>query len=281
MIRAILWKEWHEQRSKYIGYWATMNVPFLVIAIAVAISTVARTPFADLADKTILKHLPLALAESFFVVTIFLLMTGYFAVATSSPENEDRSLFFIFELPVSRIRYTIIKLLIGGIFVFAAVWFATLLPPVGAYAMMLASGKVTWAGSSGAFWAVMAAAARMATWCSLISLAIFVSSALVAALIPRWWLAALVSIAVTIGLMEAAGRFFDFTADMDQEGSLSVGFGLSTGNAQWVTVSRALKLDEINSLGRLHWPPLLGAVVFSALLMAAIAWIYQRKELDR
>ena len=88
-------------------------------------------------------------------------------------------------------------------------------------------------------------------------------------------------LAVTIGLMEAAGRFFDFTADMDQEGSLSVGFGLSTGNAQWVTVSRALKLDEINSLGRLHWPPLLGAVVFSALLMAAIAWIYQRKELDR
>jgi hypothetical protein len=48
-----------------------------------------------------------------------------------------------------------------------------------------------------------------------------------------------------------------------------------------VNISRALELKEINSLGHLHWQPLLSAVAFSALLMVAIAWIYQRKELDR
>jgi hypothetical protein len=281
MIRAIASKEWHEQRSKYIGYWATMNVPFLVIAVAVAISSYARLPFADLSNKNILKHLPLALAEPALLVTIFLLMTGYFAVATCSPENEDRSLFFIFELPVSRIRYTITKLLIGGIFVVAAVWFATLLPPAGAYGMMLASGKVTWSGSSAAFWAVMAAAVRLAAWCSVISLGVFASSALVAALIPRWWLAALASIAVTIGLFVATGNFFDFSADMPEQNNLSVNVSWGSNPGPWVGISRALEFKEINSLGRLHWQPLLSAVAFSALLMAAIAWIYQRKELDR
>ncbi len=64
MIRAIFWKEWHEHRSKYLGYWFSLNAPILVLALAIGLSTAARTPFADLTDALTLKYLPLALVES-------------------------------------------------------------------------------------------------------------------------------------------------------------------------------------------------------------------------
>src|SRR5216684_1032155 len=177
MIRAIIWKEWREQRAKYIAYWLVINSPVLLVALAVGISAAARTPFADLSDSTILKYLPLALGEPVLLATAFLLVTGYLAVATFSPEVEDGSLHFVYEQPVSRQRYVAMKLLIGGFHVALAACFATLFATAAAYAMMLTGGKVTVAGSAGAFLAVLAASARAAVWCSLISLIVFTGSA--------------------------------------------------------------------------------------------------------
>jgi hypothetical protein len=154
MIRAIIWKEWHEHRSKYVAYWLVINAPILLLALAVGMSSAARTPFADLSDNTVLKYLPLALGEPLLLATVFLLATGYLAVATFRPEIEDGSLFFVYEQPVSRKRYVAMKLLIGGVHAVAAVCFATLFATAASYGMILLSGKVTLAGSASAFTAV-------------------------------------------------------------------------------------------------------------------------------
>jgi ABC-type transport system involved in multi-copper enzyme maturation permease subunit len=279
MIRAIIWKEWREHRAKYIAYWLAFNAPILIVALAVGISSAARTPFADLSDSTILKYLPLALAEPILLATAFLLITGFLAIATFSPEIEDGSLFFVYEQPLSRRRYVGLKLLIGGIHVVVAVCFATLFAPALAYAMMLLSGKVTAAGSMAALSAVMAGAARATAWSSLISLIVFTGSALVAALAPRWWMAAAGSVGIAALLTAVKGDFFSFTADIADGDPMSIGMALSTGNAQWVTVSRALHLSEVNSFG--HWRalPLLIAVLLTIVFSAAMAQVYSRKEL--
>jgi ABC-type transport system involved in multi-copper enzyme maturation permease subunit len=279
MIRAIIWKEWHEHRAKYVAYWLALNAPLLLVALAVGISAVARTPFADLSDSTVLKYLPLALGEPLLLATAFLLVTGCLAVATFSPEIEDGSLFFVYEQPLSRNRYVAMKLLIGGFHVVLAACFATLFATAAAYAMMLLGAKVTWAGSAGAFYAVLAASARAAVWCSLISLIVFTGSALVSALAPRWWMAAAGSVGIMVLLIAVGGDFFSFTADIAQGEPMSIGMGLSTGNAQWVTVSRALHLSEVNTFA--HWRalPLLIAVLLTAMFSAAIPQLYARKEL--
>jgi hypothetical protein len=279
MIRAIIWKEWREHRAKYVAYWLALNAPVLLVALAVGVSRAARTPFADLSDSTVLKYLPLAFAEPLLLATVFLLVTGYLATTTFRPEIEDGSLFFVYEQPLSRRRYVAMKLLIGGFHAVVAVCFATLFVTAAVYAMMLLSGKVTWAGSAGAFQAVLAASGRAAVWCAPISLVVFTACALVSALAPRWWMAAAGSIGITILMIFAGWSFFDFTADMPSEGSMSVGMGFSSGSSQWVTVSRAVHLSEINSFA--HWRawPLLLSLLLTALLSGVVAQVYARKEL--
>jgi hypothetical protein len=278
MIRTVLWKEWHENRSKYLGYWCIINAPILLLTLAIAFSTAARTPFADLSDALTMKYLPLSLIPSILAVTIFLFVTGYLAVATFSPEIEDRSLFFIYEQPLSRKRYLAIKLLNGSCHVVLAICCAILLLPLAAYAMMLLSGKVTVAGSSGAFALVMAAAARSAVWCALISLGAFTASALISALVPRWWLAAACSVALTVLVIYTGGDFFSFFPD-DTGDSMSVGMSFTTGNAQWVTISRAVKPAELIAFARWKPLPLLTAVLLIAVFSMATALLYDRKEL--
>jgi hypothetical protein len=279
MIRAIIWKEWHEHRAKYVAYWVALNAPVLLVALAVGISAAARTPFADLSDSTILKYLPLALGEPLLVATAFLLVSGCLAVATFSTEIEDRSLFFVYEQPLSHNRYVAMKLLSGGVHLVLAICFATLFATVAGYAMMLIGGKVTWAGSATAFYAVLAASARAAVWSSLISLLVFTGSAAVSALAPRWWIAAAGSVGITVLLIAAGGDFFSFTADIADGEPMSIGMGLSTGNAQWVTVSRALHLSEVNSFA--HWRalPLLIALLLTAIFSTVVPRLYARKEL--
>jgi len=95
MIRATFWKEWREHRLKYGAYWLALNLPILTTAICVALNKGARTPFADLSDVTAIKYLGLAMvAECYAIATVFMLVTGFLAAATFSPEQEDRSVFF-------------------------------------------------------------------------------------------------------------------------------------------------------------------------------------------
>jgi hypothetical protein len=277
MIRAILWKEWHEHRSRFVSYWITLNAPILLVALALALLKAARVPFADLSDATVWKYLPLSIGESFLLETIFTVAAGYLAVATFSPEIQDRSLFFIFEQPLARKRYVAIKILNGALHVAAATCFAALLAPVAVYGMMLVSGKVTSAGSGAAFAAVMAVSARTTIWCMLMSVMVFTASALIAAVVPRWWLAATVSVALLALFGYFGGDFFDIPAPTDE--SISVSANLSTGNAQWITISRALKPSEL--AGFAHWQakPLLTILLLSAIFSVAVALVYDRKQL--
>ena len=279
MIRAIIWKEWREHRGKFIAYWAALNAPILLVALAVGISRAARTPFADLSDSTVLKYLPLALGEPLLLATAWLLVTGFLAVATFSPEIENGSLFFVFEQPLSRRRYALTKLAIGGLHVALAACFATLFATSAAYAMMLIGGKVTLAGSAGAFQAVLAASARASVWCLLISLIVFTGSALTSALAPRWWIAAAGSVGITVLLIGLGSDFFSFTADIAGGDPMSISAALNSGSAQWVTVSRALHLSEVRAFA--HWRalPLLVAVLFTVVFSAATPQLYARKQL--
>ena len=278
MIRAIIWKEWHEHRSKYIGYWLALHAPILILVLAIALSSAARVPFADLSNATTLKWLPLSLIESPMIVTIFLLLTGYLAVATFCPEIEDRSLFFLYEQPVSRRLYVWMKLLNGAMHVVFATASATLLMPLVVYAMMLISGKVTSAGSATVFDAVMAAAGRAAVWSALISLATFLASALASALVARWWLASLVSVAITVSFIMLGLDYFVFLPDTP-DSSMSIGAGFGTGHSDWVTVSRAFRLEEINAIARWWRWPLLVTILAIVVLSAVLTVLYDRKEL--
>ena len=61
MIRAIFWKEWREHRWKYVTLWFALNLPMLLVALSVALSTGARFPFGDLSNGTAAKYLGVAL----------------------------------------------------------------------------------------------------------------------------------------------------------------------------------------------------------------------------
>jgi len=86
MIRAILWKEWHEHRSRFLSYWLILNVPILIVVLTIASGKGARGPFAELSNATVLKYLPLSLLESFLLDTVFLVAAGYLAVAIFNRE---------------------------------------------------------------------------------------------------------------------------------------------------------------------------------------------------
>jgi len=274
MIRAILWKEWHEHRSRFASYWLTLNVPILIVGLVIAFSKGARLPFADLSNATIWKYLPLSLLESFLLDTVLTVAAGYLAVSIFSHEIEDRSLFFVFEQPVPRKQYVAIKFLNGAFQVVAATCFAALLAPAVVYLMMLFSGKVTLAGSGGAFAAVVAVSARTAMWCSLTALMVFTFSALVSALVPRFWLAATASLVLLALFGFFGGDFFDMPFPTGEP--LSVSANIS---AQWITISRALTPAEL--AGFAHWKalPLCTAVLVAAVFSVATALLYDRKEL--
>jgi ABC-type transport system involved in multi-copper enzyme maturation permease subunit len=240
----------------------------------IAFSKGARVPFADLSNATVWKYLPASMIESLLLDTVLTVAAAYLAVAIFKHEIEDRSLFFLFEQPIPRKQYVAVKFLHGALHVVLATCFAALLAPAVVYAMMLLSGKVTTASSGAAFAAVMAAAARTGIWCSLMALMVFTGSALVSALVPRFWLAATVSVVLLTLFGLFSGDFFDIPFQTGEP--LSVSANISS---QWITISRALTPGEVADLA--HWKawPLLTAVLLAAVFSVATALLYDRKEL--
>ena len=59
--------------------------------LIVSFTSYGRIPFNDLSDALAMKYLPLALVETLFASTVLLILTGYLAVATLSPEIDDQS----------------------------------------------------------------------------------------------------------------------------------------------------------------------------------------------
>jgi len=147
MIRAMVWKEWGENRWKYGAMWAIFNAPILLISFALAVSRAARTPFADLSDGTVMKYLPLSLGESFLIASVMLVVTALVGVASFRTELDSGSLYFLFDLPVPRKRYIGLKVGNGVVHVALAVTFAILFAPLVDYGLILLTGKVTVAGS--------------------------------------------------------------------------------------------------------------------------------------
>jgi ABC-type transport system involved in multi-copper enzyme maturation permease subunit len=283
MIRKLLWKEWRENRWKYATLWLVFNAPILILAAVIGLFPVSRTPFADLTDRTVMKYLPLPLGEGFLVVSIFLLATAFVAAATFRPEVENQTVFFMFEQPVSRRRYVAAKLLISLCHLALAVCVAILLAPAAAYAMMLIGGKVTLAGTIPAFRATIGAAARATLLCSLISLVAFTGSALIAALMPRWWLTTVCAILFILlfgyvvqgdNPFFAGNGFFDFASSLDG-GTMSVSAGF--GSAQWLNVSGPFPMPTTFA----PWRPLpvLASTLLLALFSFGLAVVYERKEL--
>jgi hypothetical protein len=257
----------------------------LILTLAIGLIPASRTPFADLSDRTVMKYLPLTLVEGLLVASIFLLATAFIAVATFRPEMEDKSVFFLFEQPVSRKRYASAKLLNSAFHVALAVGFAILLAPALAYAMMLISGKITLAGSAVAFGAIMGTAARAVLWCALISLAAFTGSALISALVPRWWLTIACAILFTLlfgyyvhrdNSLLGGDHFFDFFPTIEGK-TMSVSFGFGTSTAQWLSVSDVFPMPTTFALWK--WLPVLTATGLIALFSAGVALVYERKEL--
>jgi hypothetical protein len=276
MMREIIWKEWRENRWKYVSLWLVFNAPILILSLFLALSHTARAPFEDLTNRTVMKYLPLAIGESYLVITIFLLATALVAVATFLPELQH-SIFFVFEQPLSRRRYAGIKLLNGAGHVALAACAAVLLAPAAAYGWMLAGGKITVAGSGAAFGAVMAAAARALPICCVLSLAAFTGSALIAVLLRRWWLAvggaALFAILFERFAFLGLDDFFDMMAP-----GKSMSVSVNSGTPKWLNVTDTFPMPT--QFAPWHSTTALVSIALIAVFSIGLAVIYDRKELQ-
>ena len=283
MIRELLWKEWRENRWKYATLWLVFNAPVLIMTLVIGLVPSSRRAFADLTNQTVMKYLPLPLGEGILVVSIFLLATAFVAVAMFRPEMEDKRIFFMFEQPLSRRRYVAAKLLIGAFHVALAVGCAILLAPALVYAMMLISGKVTLAGSGAAFGAIMGASARAILWCALVSLVAYTGSALISALLPRWWMSIACAILFILLFGYAVNsdnsiiesdNFFDFAPTPDGR-TMSV--SVNSGTPQWLNVSDVFPMPTTYAPWK-PWPAL-STTLLVLLFSAGVAVVYDRKEL--
>ena len=280
MIRAIVWKEWRENRWKYITLWLVFNAPILLLALALALIPGARMPFADLTNRTIMKYLPLALGESYLVATGFLLATALVAIATFLPDVTEK-VFFLFEQPLSRRQYVGAKLLNGWVHVALAVCCAILLAPAAVYAMMLIGGRVTLSGTGAVFVAIFGAAARALAWCSLVSLIVFTGSALIAVLVRRWWLAftcSLVFLVLFGRFVLGKSPFFsgdDFFNMIAGDKTMSV--SANCCNGAWLNVTDTFPMPT--AFAPWHWLPVLSATALIAIFSVGLALVYGRREL--
>lgn len=282
MIATIARKEWKEHRSRYLAYWLLLNAPILLVAVMTSASAEARLPFQGLSDASLLQYLPLTLIETLAVPTLFLFFTSSLAVPMFNRQAESGAMFLLHEQPVSRARYATAKLCVGGLVVVVSVTFAILFAVTLAWLLMLAGGKVSWSGSGAQFWWVFAAALRASVWASLISLGIFAGSAVIAALSPRWWIAALGVIAFTAAMIFGLGDFFDFTPDTIPDGTLSVSVDFQLGASKpWITMNRALAAKEIHAFGAWKPAPLLFALSLTGLFAWLLQWVYQRGDVQQ
>jgi ABC-type transport system involved in multi-copper enzyme maturation permease subunit len=276
MIRATFWKEWREHRLKYGAYWLALNLPILIVAICVAVNKGARAPFADLSDATAMKYLGLAMvAECYAVLTVFMVVTGFLAAATFSPEQEDRSVFFLFEQPVERWKYPACKLLHGLLQIGAAIAFAVLFAPLLGWLLMLAGGRVSMAGSVATMQTVVLAGLRGALCCWLVSAMIFAGCALLTAIWPRWWVATVGVVLVVIAFASTVWSFFDLLSpSFEKLENASV--GMSFGSPQWLTITKTVPLGAFPAWQLLPVSTALAAVTVMA---CAADWIVSRREL--
>jgi hypothetical protein len=282
MIRKLIWKEWRENRWKYAALWLVFNSPLLILALVLAFVPASRGAFADLSDRTVMKYLPLTLGETFLVASIFFLATALVAVSAFRPPA-DYSMFFVFEQPISRRRYAAIRVLNGAAHVALAVCISILLAPAGIYGMMLISGKVTLAGSGGTFLAMLSTAVRALLWCSLLSIVVFAGSALISAVLPRWWMAAVCAVAFILlfgtyvhrdNSLFGGSEFLQWFPDVEGK---TYNISANSGTAQWLTVSDVLPMPTI--FGRWKTIPLVASTALIILFSAGVATVYQRKEL--
>jgi hypothetical protein len=283
MMRGIVWKEWRENRWKYLTLWVVFNVPILALTVLLGLSRQARTPFADLDNATFMKYLPLSLLASPALTSVFLFATGFIGVATFLPEVESNTIFFAFEQPVARWRYAVAKVANGGAHVVVAAMVASLLSPAVVYAMILGSGKVTMAATWPAFGTVILGALRAGIWCGLVSAVAYAGCALIGSAVPRWWLATPVAFGFILLLANLAmgeNRFFNGEGFFDlglDEGPGTQNISASFGNWNWLTVTGAFSPPK--HFGNWHVLPALTPVVLLCLFAAGTAWVFDRKEL--
>jgi hypothetical protein len=189
----------------------------------------------------------------------------------------------VFEQPVSRTWYAAVKLLNGAAHAALAALAAVLLAPIVFYALMLASGKVSTAGSWPNFAGIFGEALRAAPWCSLVSAAAFAGAALISAVSPRWWLAAVGGIVLAVALgnvvmgdspwVGGAGFFELIPTVENRTMSVSVSFP----SPQWLVVSDVLPMP--NTFARWRWSQPLLAMAMLAACCIGLAAVYRRKEL--
>lgn len=250
MLATIIRKDWHHYRRRAAAYALLLQAPMLALAVLVWISPEARLPFAELNDGNILQHLPLTLAVALAIPTVFQLWTGALAVRLFHRSSQPGTEFLLHEQPISAAQFVTARLWLGLGVVAVSVALAVLLAVAGGWGLMLASGRVSWAGSYESFQMVMAAAGRCCVWCVVLSWLGFTGSALVAAVAPRWWMAAVGMAVFVVTLLLLPGDLFDFTPTTIPSESLSVAVDFHWGVSKpWVAMSRPLTAVELQDFG--------------------------------
>jgi ABC-type transport system involved in multi-copper enzyme maturation permease subunit len=262
MIKATLWKEWHETRWKWLAFAVAFHIPLFIAGLVVTLRESVRFDLYVLSDAVAAQGLEVALvAQSVFLITAGLFLLAFFAVGSVGAELDNRSIFFLFERPVQRWHILLIKYLLGAAQTMTCVGLSILTTLSLVYAVMVAGAThVTLEGSWHSFVAVIATGTRGTVWTMVIGLMVYSATFLFSVIFEKWW------IAVIAGGISIAGMFYYLGENL----------------FDWI-ITRATRNNDggvnLDFYGQLEPAPILGMLLVSTGLYFASQYVFARKEM--
>jgi ABC-type transport system involved in multi-copper enzyme maturation permease subunit len=263
ILKALLWKEWHETRLKWLAFAVAFHIPLCIAALTMILRESNRFDLYALSDSVAGQVLEVALvAQSGFLITAGLFLLAFFAVGSVGAELDNQSMFFLFERPVKRWHLLLFKYVVGAVQTTTCVGLSILTTITAVYFVTAAAAtNVTLAGSWNAFSLIVSNGVRGAVWTMIIALMVYSATFLFSVWFEKWW------IAVIAGAISLVLMFYYF-------GSYLI---------DWV-ISRAARTSDgggvnLEFYSRLEVMPILAMLMISAGLYFASQYVFARKEM--
>ncbi|MGH9823312.1 MAG: hypothetical protein ACREDR_08685 [Blastocatellia bacterium] len=264
IIRAMLWKEWHESRAKWVVFLVTFHIPLVLLLAGIAPVTNVSANLAKGGHYDIRYSILVALAvQSFFILTIGLFLISFYATSAVSPEIANKQVFFLFERPVRREAILLLKFLAGAVEVAACM-------AISIFVTVCVSYIVALVKSSGAESQLLSdehlrMLSRLAggiLGTSAVAITVYSAAFFLSIVFEKWWAGALAgSIAMLVLLRFAGARIRDWIINV---------IGMS---------SDPLKTADYSPFSHLGAPPVLGMILVCSLFYLASQYLFARKEM--
>jgi ABC-type transport system involved in multi-copper enzyme maturation permease subunit len=263
ILKAMLWKEWHETRWKWLAFALAFHIPLCIATLTMILRESNRFDLYALSDSVAGQVLEFALVfQSGFLITAGLFLLAFFAVGSVGAELDNQSMFFLFERPVKRWHVHLFKYVVGAVQTTTCVGMSLLSTLTIVYLVTAAAAtNVTLSGSWGAFTSILSNGMRGAVWTTIIALMVYSATFLFSVWFEKWW------IAVIAGAVSLVLMFYYFGSSL----------------IEWV-ISRATRSPgdsgvNLEFYSRLEIAPILAMLMISAGLYFASQYVFSRKEM--